>query len=262
MRFVVCFFLLFVVGLFASLECTMHPRRTRSTHTATLTTPTHTHTHTHHNAHNTPTPTPNTPNTPPNTHHPHPQGKKAKRKAREKQLEEAKRLESLQKRRELKAAGLSRWCYRWGVVGLCVVLWGWCVVLWGWCVVLWGRQGRRAHTLHLTLTPSPTPHPHPHSHSSGKFHMKVKKGIDYNAEIPFERPVPAGFFEVTQEADHANLKDFKSIVLQNVDEVGMPATAKTARANTTQLAAHNPQSPQSPPSLPSPSPLSLSLRIS
>ena len=113
--------------------------------------------------------------------------------------------------------------------------------------MLWGRQGRRAHTLHLTLTPSPTPHPHPHSHSSGKFHMKVKKGIDYNAEIPFERPVPAGFFEVTQEADHANLKDFKSIVLQNVDEVGMPATAKTARANTTQLAAHNPQSPQSPP---------------
>jgi len=33
-------------------------------------------------------------------------GKKAKRKAREKQLEEARRLASLQKRRELKAAGL------------------------------------------------------------------------------------------------------------------------------------------------------------
>ena len=33
-------------------------------------------------------------------------GKKAKRKAREKQLEEAKRLASLQKRRELKAAGI------------------------------------------------------------------------------------------------------------------------------------------------------------
>jgi len=32
-------------------------------------------------------------------------GKKAKRKAREKQLEEARRLASLQKRRELKAAG-------------------------------------------------------------------------------------------------------------------------------------------------------------
>merc|ERR1712226_728301 len=35
------------------------------------------------------------------------QGKKAKRKAREKQLEEARRLAALQKRRELKAAGIS-----------------------------------------------------------------------------------------------------------------------------------------------------------
>jgi pre-mRNA-splicing factor CDC5/CEF1 len=35
-------------------------------------------------------------------------GKKAKRKAREKQLEEAKRMASLQKRRELKAAGLDQ----------------------------------------------------------------------------------------------------------------------------------------------------------
>ncbi|XVE89988.1 hypothetical protein DITRI_Ditri20bG0041000 [Diplodiscus trichospermus] len=34
-------------------------------------------------------------------------GKKAKRKAREKQLEEARRLASLQKRRELKAAGIN-----------------------------------------------------------------------------------------------------------------------------------------------------------
>jgi hypothetical protein len=34
------------------------------------------------------------------------EGKKAKRKAREKQLEEARRLASLQKRRELKAAGI------------------------------------------------------------------------------------------------------------------------------------------------------------
>ena len=34
------------------------------------------------------------------------QGKKAKRKARERQLEEARRLAMLQKKRELKAAGL------------------------------------------------------------------------------------------------------------------------------------------------------------
>lgn len=34
------------------------------------------------------------------------QGKKAKRKAREKQMEESRRLAALQKRRELKAAGI------------------------------------------------------------------------------------------------------------------------------------------------------------
>lgn len=35
------------------------------------------------------------------------QGKKAKRKARERQLEEARRLAALQKRRELSAAGIA-----------------------------------------------------------------------------------------------------------------------------------------------------------
>merc|ERR1739838_682729 len=40
------------------------------------------------------------------------QGKKAKRKAREKQLEEARRLASLQKRRELRAAGIEINRYR------------------------------------------------------------------------------------------------------------------------------------------------------
>ena len=39
------------------------------------------------------------------------QGKKAKRKAREKQMEEARRLASMQKRRELLAAGI-RWVTR------------------------------------------------------------------------------------------------------------------------------------------------------
>ena len=38
------------------------------------------------------------------------QGKKAKRKAREKQMEEARRLASLQKRRELRAAGIGYVC--------------------------------------------------------------------------------------------------------------------------------------------------------
>ncbi|MED6204531.1 Cell cycle serine/threonine-protein kinase cdc5/MSD2 [Stylosanthes scabra] len=67
-------------------------------------------------------------------------GKKAKRKAREKQLEEARRLASLQKKRELKAAGIDV------------------------------RQRRRK-----------------------------RKGIDYNAEIPFEKRPPPGFFDVADE---------------------------------------------------------------
>ncbi|CAL0301807.1 unnamed protein product [Lupinus luteus] len=67
-------------------------------------------------------------------------GKKAKRKAREKQLEEARRLASLQKKRELKAAGIDI------------------------------RQRRRK-----------------------------RKGIDYNAEIPFEKRPPPGFFDVADE---------------------------------------------------------------
>uniref|UniRef100_A0A0D9W3M3 Cell division cycle 5-like protein n=1 Tax=Leersia perrieri TaxID=77586 RepID=A0A0D9W3M3_9ORYZ len=67
-------------------------------------------------------------------------GKKAKRKAREKQLEEARRLASLQKRRELKAAGIDT------------------------------RQRKRK-----------------------------RKGIDYNAEIPFEKRPPPGFYDTVGE---------------------------------------------------------------
>eukprot|EP00299_Pterocystis_sp_00344_P018489 c9227_g1_i1.p1 GENE.c9227_g1_i1~~c9227_g1_i1.p1 ORF type:complete len:776 (+),score=222.31 c9227_g1_i1:157-2484(+) len=87
-------------------------------------------------------------------------GKKAKRKIREKQLEEARRLASLQKRRELKAAG-------------------------------------------ITL----------------RFHHKRKHGIDYNKEIPFERPVPAGFFEVaTEDERDKQTPVFRSALLQRIDE--------------------------------------------
>ncbi|CAG8693248.1 24778_t:CDS:10 [Gigaspora margarita] len=67
------------------------------------------------------------------------QGKKAKRKAREKQLEEARRLASLQKRRELKAAGIE-----------------------------------------LKV-------------------KKKKKGMDYNADIPFEKKPALGFYDTTEE---------------------------------------------------------------
>ncbi|KAJ4986929.1 pre-mRNA splicing factor [Stagonosporopsis vannaccii] len=70
-------------------------------------------------------------------------GKKAKRKARERQLEESRRLALLQKRRELKAAGIN-----------------------------------------IKITP--------------------KKGnhIDYNADVPLEKEVPAGFFDTVEELDH------------------------------------------------------------
>lgn len=67
------------------------------------------------------------------------QGKKAKRKARERQLEEARRLAVLQKKRELKAAGIIM------------------------------------------------------------RHKSKKKGMDYNADIPFEKKAAAGFYDTSDE---------------------------------------------------------------
>ena len=69
-------------------------------------------------------------------------GKKAKRKARERQLEESRRLALLQKRRELKAAGINT-----------------------------------------------------------KITAKKGNHIDYNADVPLEKEVPAGFFDTTEELD-------------------------------------------------------------
>ncbi|TMW57376.1 hypothetical protein Poli38472_003301 [Pythium oligandrum] len=85
-------------------------------------------------------------------------GKKAKRKAREKQLEEARRLAALQKRRELKAAGLT------------------------------GRVQ----------------------------HMKKRKFVDYIHEIPFQKDVPAGFYDVADErrASHQQALDPKQVALR------------------------------------------------
>lgn len=68
-------------------------------------------------------------------------GKKAKRKAREKQLEEARRLAQLQKKRELKAAGIE----------------------------LRGKERRN-------------------------------RGIDYSAEVAFERKPAPGFYDTGEEA--------------------------------------------------------------
>ncbi|KAI3735519.1 hypothetical protein L6452_15020 [Arctium lappa] len=80
-------------------------------------------------------------------------GKKAKRKAREKQLEEARRLASLQKRRELKAAGIDN-----------------------------------------------------------RHRKRKRKGIDYNAEIPFEKRPPPGFYDVTDESSIVEQPKFPTTI--------------------------------------------------
>ncbi|XKL60760.1 hypothetical protein PGB90_007817 [Kerria lacca] len=86
------------------------------------------------------------------------QGKKAKRKAREKQLEEARRLAALQKRRELRAAGIK----------------------------IMNRNRR-------------------------------KRGIDYNAEIPFEKKPLPGFYDTSEEIVDPFAPDFKRLRQQNLE---------------------------------------------
>mmetsp|Transcript_36968 Transcript_36968/g.99613 ORF Transcript_36968/g.99613 Transcript_36968/m.99613 type:complete len:619 (+) Transcript_36968:181-2037(+) len=101
-------------------------------------------------------------------------GKKAKRKAREKQLEEAKRLAALQKRRELKAAGLT-----------------------------------------------------------GGTKKRKRKLLDYRTEIPFQRQVPAGFYDVGEEnvssadmSKEAAGKDFEVVRLDAMEEKRRDAEEK------------------------------------
>ncbi|XP_003963891.1 cell division cycle 5-like protein [Takifugu rubripes] len=86
------------------------------------------------------------------------QGKKAKRKAREKQLEEARRLAALQKRRELRAAGIN---------------------------------------IHKK--------------------RKKKRGVDYNAEIPFEKKPALGFYDTTMEQFEHLEPNFKRLRQQHLD---------------------------------------------
>ncbi|KPP74851.1 cell division cycle 5-like protein-like [Scleropages formosus] len=86
------------------------------------------------------------------------QGKKAKRKAREKQLEEARRLAALQKRRELRAAGID-------------------------------IQKKR----------------------------KKKRGVDYNAEIPFEKKPAPGFYDTSMENYEPLEPNFKRLRQQHLD---------------------------------------------
>ncbi|KAJ1444627.1 pre-mRNA splicing factor component-domain-containing protein [Pelagophyceae sp. CCMP2097] len=107
-------------------------------------------------------------------------GKKAKRKSRELQLDEARRLASLQKRRELKAAG----------------------------IFSGSRFGRRA---------------------GGKF-------MDYDAEVPFQKLAPAGFYDVANEKRgdmivqrNRDDADFEAIRLDRFEEQRRDAAEKIAR---------------------------------
>ncbi|XP_052808929.1 cell division cycle 5-like protein isoform X2 [Mya arenaria] len=86
------------------------------------------------------------------------QGKKAKRKAREKQLEEARRLAALQKRRELRAAGIE----------------------------IKKKQRRR-------------------------------RGVDYNAEVPFEKKPAPGFHDTSQEHYDPLDPNYKRLRQQDMD---------------------------------------------
>ncbi|XP_064612178.1 cell division cycle 5-like protein [Liolophura sinensis] len=86
------------------------------------------------------------------------QGKKAKRKAREKQLEEARRLAALQKRRELRAAGIEI-----------------------------------------------------------KKQRKKKRGVDYNAEIPFEKKPASGFYDTSEEVYKPLEPNYKRLRQQQLD---------------------------------------------
>ena len=86
------------------------------------------------------------------------QGKKAKRKARERQLDEARRLAAIQKRREERMAGISR------------------------------NGGERARQ---------------------KRSKRNAVQIDYNSEIPFYLPVPAGANDVSGELDREQDSKFQ-----------------------------------------------------
>jgi len=86
------------------------------------------------------------------------QGKKAKRTAREKQLEEARRLASLQKKRELKAAGIEIHEFR-----------------------------------------------------------RKRRGMDFNAEIPFEKKPAPGFYDTSEEKQKNKGKDFTAVTLQQME---------------------------------------------
>jgi len=87
-------------------------------------------------------------------------GKKAKRKAREKQLEEARRLAFMQKNRELRAAGIEL-----------------------------------------------------------RFRDRIRRGLDYNREIAFEKKPPIGFYDTAEEIKKTVevARDFRPVANQRTE---------------------------------------------
>lgn len=101
------------------------------------------------------------------------QGKKAKRKSREKQLEEAKRLASLQKRREMCAVSdllLSRFI---------------------WFHYYYRSQLLEQTAIFLLIRQAGI--------VSSDVHRHKIKGVDYNVEIPFEKAPVCGFYDTSEE---------------------------------------------------------------
>ncbi len=102
-------------------------------------------------------------------------GKKAKRKARERQLDEARRLASIQKRREQKMAGIA--------------------------------QGHARRNL-----------------------KKDRVQINYNEEIPFFKPVPAGLHDVSAEVAAQRDRRFQEQELSRLEGVKKQRAAAAAAA--------------------------------
>ncbi len=101
------------------------------------------------------------------------QGKKAKRRARERMLDDAKRLASLAKLRELKVR--SR---RWRVLMLKIKWRRFCIDFPPHCMCFLSQAAG------IDMT---------------KRKRRRTDGIDYATEIPFQRTAPAGYFDTTSD---------------------------------------------------------------
>jgi pre-mRNA-splicing factor CDC5/CEF1 len=49
------------------------------------------------------------------------------------------------------------------------------------------------------------------------YYFRRRRGIDYNSEIPFEKPVPAGLHDTSEEAFEPTDRDFRKLRQQQLD---------------------------------------------